>query len=207
MGQAEIERWEQRYKTETYVFGKTANAFLQRAASHLPAASRVLAVADGEGRNGVWLAAQGHQVCAVEASPSAQNKARRLAEEQGVQLELIEADLLTWEWPREAFDAVVAIFIQFATPPQRAYLFAAMQAALRPGGYLLLQGYGLEQLQHRTGGPSQPEQLYTRELLRAAFADFELIELREYEAEIDEGPGHAGRSALIDLVARRPLSR
>ncbi len=207
MGQAEIERWEQRYQTSTYVFGKEPNAFLRRAASCLPAASRVLAVADGEGRNGVWLAAQGHQVCAVEASLAAQDKARRLAAEQGVELQLITADLFTWEWPRAAFDAVAAIFIQFATPPQRAYLFAAMKEALRPGGYLLLQGYGLAQLQHRTGGPSQPEQLYTVELLRDAFADFELIELREYEAEIEEGPGHAGKSALIDVVARRPLSR
>ncbi len=206
MARAEIERWDLRYNTPTYVFGKAVNAFLQREAVRLEASSRILAVADGEGRNGVWLAEQGHQVCSIDGSRVAQDKARALAEERGVRVQLVEADLLEWTWPQASFDAVVAIFIQFARPDERQRLFAHMKSALRPGGLLFLQGYGLAQLQHRTGGPSAAEQLYTLDLLRRDFADFDILLLREYEAHIEEGAGHAGTSALIDLVARRPRS-
>jgi hypothetical protein len=86
----------------------------------------------------------------------------------------------------------------------RARLFARMAAALKPGGLLLIEGYTPKQLEYRTGGPSQVENLYTEALLREAFRYFEILELREYEAELEEGERHAGRSALIDLVARAP---
>jgi cyclopropane fatty-acyl-phospholipid synthase-like methyltransferase len=128
-----------------------------------------LAVADGEGRNGVWLAQQGLRVLSIDGSEVAQAKARRLAQERGVTLDLEQADLATWSWPVEAFDVVAAIFIQFAAPALRSVLFDKMQAALKPDGLLLLQGYRPEQLANGTGGPSQVENLYTEPMLRAAF--------------------------------------
>ena len=113
--------------------------------------------------------------------------------------------MLNWIWPVQAYDAVVAIFIQFATPSQRPELFAHMSAAINKGGVLLLEGYHLRQLGFGTGGPSVLDQLYDVELLRASFADLDLILLRDYDHEIDEGHGHKGTSALVDLVARKPL--
>ncbi len=110
---------------------------------------------------------------------------------------------INWDWPADAFDVVAAIFFQFVGPAGRDKIFAGIKKALKPGGLLLLEGYGPKQLEYKTGGPGKLENLYTRELLEKAFADFSSIEVREYDAEIDEGPGHGGLSALIDLVGRK----
>ncbi len=198
--------WSARYRDagDDYLFGTAPNAFLSAQAGRFAAGMSVLAVADGEGRNSVWLAEQGCAVTATEISPVALAKAAKLARARQVAVDFVEADLLRWDWPLAAFDAVVGIFIQFVGPAEREILFAGMQAAVKPGGLLLLQGYTPKQLEYRTGGPSAVENLYTAELLRSAFAGWELLELREHEAVIGEGHGHAGRSALIDLVARKP---
>lgn len=201
---ADIGRWQERFSTADYVFGTEPNAFLVAEAHRLAAGSRVLAVADGEGRNGVWLAGQGHQVLAIDAAPAALAKAQALAAARGVAITTEQADLAQWDWGESRFDAIVAIFIQFAGPELRARMFAGMRRALKPGGWLLIEGYGLKQLEYRTGGPAQRENLYTPELLREAFAGFDILHLVEREAELDEGSGHRGRSALVDLVARKP---
>src|SRR5690606_25867734 len=107
-------------------------------------------------------------------------------------------------WPHDAYDHVVAIFIQFADPALRLRIFEGMKQAVRPGGLVLLQGYRPEQVDLGTGGPPQREHMYTRDLLLAAFADFDILHLEEHDTTIREGSGHDGLSALIDLVARRP---
>ncbi|WP_300300063.1 cyclopropane-fatty-acyl-phospholipid synthase family protein [Ferrovibrio sp.] len=198
------DHWNTRFSGPDYLFGTAPNAFLQSQAFRLPAAGRALAVADGEGRNGVWLARQGLQVHAIDFSPVALEKARRLAAGQGVVLETEQADLSQWAWPEAAYDVVAAIFIQFAGPPLRQQIFSGIRRALRPGGLLLLQGYRPEQLKYRTGGPSQAENLYTRELLETAFGDCEILHLEAHDSVIHEGSGHDGMSALIDLAARKP---
>jgi SAM-dependent methyltransferase len=164
----------------------------------------VLAVADGEGRNGVWLAQQGCEVLSVDVSPIAIEKARKLAAERGVQVQFECANLMKWDWPQQSFDAVVCIFIQFATPAERQTLFDGFWSALRPGGVVLLQGYGVKQLQYSSGGPGKLEHLYTPDMLREAFAGWEIDSLVEYEAVLDEGPRHSGMAALVDLIARKP---
>jgi SAM-dependent methyltransferase len=116
----------------------------------------------------------------------------------------IGADLSQWEWPEAEFDVVAAIFIQFASPPLRKEIFNGIKRTLKPGGLLLLEGYRPEQLKYGTGGPSASENLYTEVLLREAFSDFELLDLRSHDSAINEGVGHSGMSALIDLVARKP---
>ena len=108
-----------------------------------------------------------------------------------------------WPWQAGSHDAVVAIFVQFADPAMRARLFQHMQAALKPGGLLVLQGYTPKQLDYRTGGPGELSHLYTAAMLREAFAALQIDELVEYEAELQEGSRHAGTSALVGLVARR----
>jgi len=198
-----LARWNARFSEPGYLFGTAPNAFLAAQAHRLKKGQRALAIADGEGRNGVFLAKQGLSVTAVDFSPVALAKAKALADKEGVALAFIEADLARWQWPVAAFDVVAAIFIQFAPPPLRAAIFRNIQAALKPGGLLLLQGYRPEQLEYRTGGPPHAENMYTEALLRAAFAEMEILHLAAHDSVILEGEGHAGMSALIDLVAKK----
>jgi cyclopropane fatty-acyl-phospholipid synthase-like methyltransferase len=200
---SELERWESRFAAPDYHFGTAPNAFLKSQAHRLKPGQKALAVADGEGRNGVWLAQQGLDVLSLDFSPNALKKARALAAARGVDLRVELADLAQWRWPVAAFDLIAAIFIQFADPPFRDKIFTGIKRALTPGGLLLMQGYRPEQLDYRTGGPSQVENLYTRGLLEAAFGDFASVEIREHDSVVDEGAGHAGMSALIDLVGRK----
>lgn len=199
-----LDFWNTRYATVDYVFGTAPNAFLASQASRLQPGWRVLAVADGEGRNGVWLAQQGRVVHAVDGSPVALEKAARLAAAHGVTLQTETVDLLNWDWPLAAYDCVVAIFIQFAPPGQRERLIDGIWRSLKPGGLVLLQGYTPEQVSYGTGGPSDPANMYTEADLRRWFGDWNIIELRTHVSQIDEGAGHRGLSALIDLVAIRP---
>ena len=195
--------WDERYATEEYLFGTEPNAFLVAQRHLLKPGMRCLAVADGEGRNGVWLAQQGLQVLSVEASAVAQQKARKLATQRNVTLEFEQADLAQWDWGENRFDVVAAIFIQFAPPALRDEMFAGIRRCLKPGGLLLLQGYTPRQLEYGTGGPSAAENLYTEPLLREAFADMEWLHFAEHDEEVREGSGHHGMSALIDLAARK----
>jgi cyclopropane fatty-acyl-phospholipid synthase-like methyltransferase len=195
--------WQDRFSSEDYRFGTAPNAFLKAHAHLLNKGQSALAIADGEGRNGVFLAEQGLDVLSVDFSPNAQAKARKLAAARGVLLRVEQVDLINWNWPPESFDVVAAIFFQFAGPADRAKIFAGIKKTLKPGGLLLLEGYGPKQLDYKTGGPSQLDNLYTGALLREAFGDFASVDVREYDAEIYEGSGHGGMSALVDLVGRK----
>lgn len=197
--------WDTRFaSTDDFVFGTEPNQFMVRQAHLLKPGMKALAVADGEGRNGVWLAQQGLDVTSVDGSQVALSKAERLARERGVTLNTVCADLVSWEWGQDTYDVIVGIFIQFAGPRLRPRLFQRAAQALRPGGHFLLQGYHPKQLDYKTGGPSAIENLYTEEQLRAELAHMEIVHLARYDAELDEGSGHRGMSALIDVVARKP---
>lgn len=205
MSSAEFDRWNTRFAaTDSYVFGTAPNAFLASCRDLLPKAGRALAIADGEGRNGVFLAECGLEVTSVDFSPAAQAKAEALARARGVTIETVTADLLTWAWPDGAFDVVAAIFFQFLEPAERTDVFARIRRALKPGGLLLLEGYRPEQIANGTGGPKTPDNMYTRELLEAAFGDFTDLSIVAHDPILDEGEGHRGPSAVIDLVGRRP---
>lgn len=195
--------WNKRYSSDGYLFGKEPSQFLMRNAKFLTSDKSALAVADGEGRNGVWLAEQGIEVHAIDASSVALEKANLLAAERGVTLTLEQCDIANWQWPEAVYDYVIGIFIQFSKPPERDRIFAGMKTALKPNGQIFLHGYTPQQLEFRTGGPSEVENLYTEELLRQSFGDFEIITLHSYQAQICEGTAHVGTSALIDLVARK----
>jgi SAM-dependent methyltransferase len=197
---SDLDFWEQRFGGPDYVFGAGPNAFLASQAHRLQPGMKALAVADGEGRNGVWLAQQGLDVLAVDFSPKALAKARALAAERGVTVRFEQADMQQWAWPEATFDVIAAIFIQFAWPALRERIFAGIKQALKPGGLVLLQGYRPEQIAYGTGGPRQPEHLYTRDLLQQAFGHLSSLEIKEHDSVIHEGAGHAGMSALIDLV-------
>ncbi len=199
---SEKERWETRFRAPGYIFGKEPNAFLKAQAPRLPVGGTALSVADGEGRNGVWLAEQGLDVLTIDYSPAALAKAQALAAERGVRLRTEVTDVFAWRGPTNAFDVIAAIFI-FASPAQRPAFLANLKGALKPGGLLLMQGYRPEQLKYRTGGPPDAERLLTRAILQESFGDMAEIDIREHDSTISEGTAHVGMSALIDVVARK----
>jgi len=198
-----LETWNARYARDDYHFGEEPNAFVRANAHRIPAGQTVLCVADGEGRNSVFLAERGLDVTAFDFAPNALAKARSLAARRSVRVEHREGDILEWNWNAPTYDAVVAVFIQFLPPAEREMVFAGMKAAVRPGGLFLLEGYRPEQVDYGTGGPPRREHMYTREWLESEFSAWETLTLAAYDAEIQEGRGHSGTSALIDLVARK----
>ena len=197
---SEFDRWQTRYAVPDYIFGEAPNVFLESKKALLPKGGKVLAVADGECRNGVWLAEQGLEVTSTDFSPVAQEKARALVKKRGVHVDFQCADVHTWPYPDGAYDVVVEIFTQFSDPAQRALKWAGMKRALKAGGLLLLEGYSPKQLDYGTGGPKFLDHLYTREMLEEAFGGFSKIEIEAYDRQMAEGTAHAGMAAVIDLV-------
>ncbi len=196
--------WDERYATDDYLFGTQPARFLKRHEHLLSPGHHALSIADGEGRNAVFMAERGLHVSAFDASQNALDKARRLADARGVELDLHHADIETWDWQDNTYDVIVGVFFQFAPPGQRAAIFDGIKAALKPGGLALVHGYRPEQVDYATGGPAQREHMYTEQLLRQAFHDFDIQHLRAYDEHIEEGTAHSGMSALIDLIARKP---
>jgi 2-polyprenyl-3-methyl-5-hydroxy-6-metoxy-1,4-benzoquinol methylase len=185
------------------LFGTEPNTWLTQQSHLWRAGERVLSVADGEGRNSAWLAAQGLKVDAFDIAERGVAKAREFAAARGAEVNYAVADVDALAWPESLYDGVAAIFIQFADPAMRTRLFANLLRCLKPGGWLVLQGYTPKQLEYRTGGPPFVENLYTARLLREAFKGQCIVAMREYEDVLDEGKGHSGRSALIGMVLRK----
>ena len=198
------EFWNKRFEKEEYIFGKEPNEYLAlQAKTHLKPNQKVLCIADGEGRNGVWLAKQGMQVIGFDVSDIALEKAKQFAKENQVEIVYSLSDTDGFNWQENTYDAVIGIFIQFAEPQMRARIFQQAYKALKPGGIFILQGYTPKQLEYKTGGPSLIEHLYTEEMIRGLAKDFQILDLRSYEKELNEGARHAGMSALLGLVAKK----
>ncbi len=200
-------RWNERYVGDEYLYGESPNAFLRANAHRLVAGQSALCVADGDGRNSVWLGEQGLAVTAFDFAEAAIAKSRRLATRRGVTVNFLVCDIFDWSWAAARFDVVVAIFIQFLAAGSRRAVFESMKNTLTPGGLLLLEGYRPEELAYGTGGELDASRLYTRAWLQHAFRDWDILELNEYDAELHEGSAHNGLSALIDLVARKPANQ
>ncbi len=195
--------WDSRFQGAEYIFGTEPNAYLKRHANRWNFGQRVLCVADGEGRNSVWLAQQGIKVDAFDISEVGIEKAKKLAETREVSIDFSVSDCDSWQWLENSYDGVVAVFVQFADPAMRERLFSNIAKCLKPGGILVLQGYTPQQLIYKTGGPSIASHLYTEAMLLEAFAQMEILDLSAYEEELQEGTQHLGRSALIGLTARK----
>jgi SAM-dependent methyltransferase len=195
--------WDKQYSAvEGYKYGTRPNAFLMAEAHRLPPHARILVPGDGEGRNGVWLASQGHEVLTVDISEVGVARSRALAAESGVRVDTLVADLKTWAPPPGAFDAVVLMYLHMP-PPMRAAVHPKVAAALRPGGLLLLEAFHPAQLGRASGGPKEIDLLYTLEDIRADFRDALAEEHgEELEALLDEGPGHQGMAMLTRYRGR-----
>ena len=199
-------QWNERFSGENYVYGTAPNDYLRVCAARLEPIARVLCLGEGEGRNAVFLATLGHRATMVDLSETGLSKAARLAVAQGVSVECVHADLLDYAPPAEAFDAVVSIFCHLPAETRRiAHTRAAL--ALRPGGLWIQEAYTPRQLVFATGGPPNPALLYTPELLRgdleASGVSFVLERSEEVTREVHEGNLHTGRSAVVQVLARR----
>jgi SAM-dependent methyltransferase len=195
--------WDDRYSAPSFFYGTEPNDFLREQQARLAAGGRLLCLAEGEGRNAVWLAQQGFDVTAVDGSAVGLAKARALAADRGVHISTVTADLAAWRIDADAWDGIVSIWCHLPSALRRD-VHRQVVNALRPGGVLVLEAYTPSQLALRTGGPPDPDMMPTLALLRDELTglDFELA--RECERMIHEGTGHNGRSAVVQLVAVRP---
>ena len=194
-------RWDERYSNEAYAFGDEPNDFLVRFADAIPEGP-VLCLAEGEGRNAVFLAQRGHLVTGVDLSAVGLRKAAQLAESRGVALMLEQADLTTYEIGEEAWAGIVSIFAHMPSA-QRRDLHRRIVIGLRPGGVFLLEHYTTGQIGRGTGGPSDPDMLPTIAVLREELAGLELEHAAELEREVIEGPSHTGLASVVQVVARK----
>lgn len=195
------EFWDNRYSTPDFVFGTEPNDFLRAIADRIPVGP-VLCLAEGEGRNGVFLATRGHAVTATDLSATGLAKARALAAQRGVDLTTEVADLTSYAIAVGAWSGIVAIFMHLPPELRRAVL-ARAAAGLRPGGVFVMEAYTPAQLAFGTGGPKDPALTPTLAQLRAELPGLEFEIGREIEREVHEGGGHTGRSAVVQVVARR----
>jgi cyclopropane fatty-acyl-phospholipid synthase-like methyltransferase len=194
--------WDERFSNPEAVYGEEPNSYLRSQAFRLNPGMKVFVPADGYGRNGIWLAKQGFQVRTVDLSAVGVERARKAAQAAGVNITMEVADLATWAWPVDEFDAVVSIFFHML-PDVRAKVHPAMLQALKPGGIVTLQAFTPEQLRFGSGGPKQVELLYTADILRADFAGAEVLQLEETVTQLDEGHMHHGAGAVVQGVFRR----
>ncbi len=192
--------WDERYQGDEYLFGTEPNDFLRSVADRLPPAARVLCLADGEGRNGVYLATLGHQVTSIDQSAVGLEKARSLASTHGVKIEPVTADLTQHDLGENEWDGIVSIFFHIS-PELRAMIYPRVVRALKPGGMLILESYRPEQLTYGTGGPPVADHMLTEEIVTAAFSELEITHLESVERDVIEGSGHTGKAAVLQLIA------
>lgn len=198
------EFWEARYAEEGLAYGVEPNEFLVLQRQYFKPGMKVLVVGDGEGRNGVWLARQGLDVTTVDYAQAGINKAKALATQHNVSLQTLCQDLTEWRWPHAAFDAVVSIYLHFPSAI-RPRMHAAMLAALKPGGVLILEAFNKGQLKYRSGGPPGADALFSAELLAKDFSGADIDLLEECVVDLNEGNYHVGPGAVVRLVLHRPL--
>jgi SAM-dependent methyltransferase len=195
--------WDQRFAEPGFKYGTEANAFLRDAAQRLAPASTVLVPGDGEGRNGVWLAEQGHAVTSVDNSSVGLQKAQTLAAERGVTLTTALVDLADWAPLSASVDAVVLIYVHLPGS-FRLRAHRALAQGLKPGGWLILEAFHPQQLQHRSGGPQDVDMLYTPEQMTAEFDGLLRPELAwQGETTLSEGPGHQGLAHVTRWLGQR----
>jgi cyclopropane fatty-acyl-phospholipid synthase-like methyltransferase len=196
--------WNQRYSEEELAYGFLPNRYLQEKASLMQPGMRVLAVGDGEGRNGIWLARRQLEVWSVDFSLTGLKKEQALSRNEDLSIRLLCADLANWKWPQNFFDAVVLIFVHFS-PKVRKQIHHYVMNSLKSSGYLIMQSFQIAQLRYNSGGPRSTEMLYSPEQLRDDFAGMNIIELNESVEFLEEGTYHKGEAAVINLLAQRKI--
>jgi SAM-dependent methyltransferase len=200
---SDSQAWDARYDAQPWMFGQAPNRYLESLSPRLPAQGRALALGDGEGRNGLWLARRGLAVTAVDWSATGMARAAARATAEGIPLRTETADLTCWPWPEAGFDLIAWIFLHLP-PEDRAIVVAGALRALAPGGWLVLECFSPAQQGRRSGGPRDPALLWTRELAESAFASLDMLECLEGSVHLDEGPKHQGPAEVVRGMWRKP---
>ena len=195
--------WDERYREGEYAYGDQPNTFLEEHAARFEKGAAVLSLAEGQGRNGVFLARQGCAVTGVDFSVPGRESALQLARKHGVRIDYRLADLSTYDMGDSTWDGIVSIFCHLSSK-ERPDLFASVQWALKPGGVFLLESYNKNQLAHGTGGPRDEDYLLSVDELLGSFDGWDIRLAREAEREIYEGQYHQGLSAVTQFIARKP---
>ncbi len=195
--------WDERYGAETFMYGTEPNDFLREQVALLPKSGEVLCLAEGEGRNAVFLAQHGLRVTGVDGSAVGLAKAHKLAAARGVTIETQVADLSDWDLGEARWDVIVSIWAHLPAP-LRASLHPRIARALRPGGLLVLEHYHPKQLAYKTGGPPDPTMMLTLDELSKSFPGWIPEHTFEGERDVQEGAGHSGRSFVTQARLRRP---
>jgi SAM-dependent methyltransferase len=191
--------WDERYRTDELVWRAEPNRFLVEEVEHMPP-GRALDLACGEGRNALWLAAQGWEVTAVDFSAVGLAKARRLAIERGIRANFVAADVLTWDPPARAFDLVSVMYLHLLSEDRRRTLLRAV-TALAPGGTLLVVGHDSTNLSEGTGGPQDPRVLMSPKEVAADLDGLEIVRAERVRRPVSTEQG--GRVAIDTIVRAR----
>ena len=195
--------WDERYSTEEYAYGTTPNKFLEEHVNHIPK-GKILSLAEGEGRNAVFLAKEGYSVTAVDASIVGLNKARKLAEENGFVVEFIQADLADYDVGENKWDGIISIFCPLPSS-LRKQLYRKVEAGLKRNGVFLLEAYTPEQLKHGTGGGNSADVMQSTESLSLELAGLKFRHLIELERDVREGIYHTGIGSIVQAIASREI--
>lgn len=193
--------WDERYSAEHYIYGTTPNRFLSDKANVIPA-GKVLCLADGEGRNSVFLAKQGYTVTAVDSSQVGLAKAQRLAEKNGVKIEFIHADLADFDLGENKWDGIVSIFCHLPSAIRKT-VYPQVLASLKPNGVLLLEAYTEAQIGRGTGGPPTADLMLSAEILRQELHALNFSHLVELERDVTEGTHHSGIGAVVQAIGSK----
>jgi cyclopropane fatty-acyl-phospholipid synthase-like methyltransferase len=194
--------WDDRFSIEDYLFGAEPAQALVKLEHYLIPQGDTLVIADGEGRNSVYLASKGFKVTATDASTVANVKAKALAASRNVAVDYQVEDFFDIDWSAKQYDNIVGIFFQFIPPDKIKQVLTALRTAIKKGGTLLIHGYTPQQIELATGGPKDVSLMYTKELFEDMFENVEILVNNEYQMQLTEGSGHNGPSALIDFVAQ-----
>ena len=194
--------WDERYSIDDYLFGQKPAQALLRNEEYLVPCGETLLIADGEGRNSVYLAKNGFKVTSSDSSIVAQQKAKALADSQNVKVNFKLENFFDIDWSKKQYDNIIGICFQFIPPELIEEAFMGLRSATKKGGTILMHGYTPEQIYYGTGGPKDVSLMYTEATFTHSFTNSEIYLLEKYEAVISEGPGHNGKSAMIDFVAK-----
>jgi hypothetical protein len=193
--------WNARYADPAYAYGTQPNEYLRAKLTDLPVGT-LLAAAEGEGRNAVYAATQGWAVRAFDMSCEGQRKALALAEAQGVSIQYAVNAADDFRVEKETVAVLTLIYAHFPAE-SKSRLNQQLAQAVQPGGYVIFEAFGKEQLAYQSGGPKDPAMLYSLAEVRADFPDFDELEGYEAIINLDEGPYHQGPGAVIRFFGRK----
>lgn len=197
-----MNKWDDRYSVEGFAYGVAPNDFLAENVNRFSEAAKILCLAEGEGRNGVFLAKRGFEIVAVDSSAVGMEKAQQLAQKEGVEIKTTVADLAEFDFAENSFDGIVSIFCHLP-PSLRKEVNKKIIRSLKPGGLLVLEAYTPKQLEYDTGGPQSLDLMLTFDILKDEFSALTILHALELEREIVEGRLHTGTGAVVQFIARK----